>query len=288
MPKVRMPDGSLVDVGTDALFADDGSTPFVPVQTPPLQPGEKFFTEADVARIRQEEKDKLYGEISRNNQELAALREQVGTLTSAQQAEQQRLEQEQQRLEAERRAQEEKELDAKTLVERRTEEWRQQLDQVNQTWSQRFEESEQQRLAAEALAAKEREFSELRDYTQQQIAAHQNEIAPQLLPFVTGNSREEIDASIARVIASTNDIAAEMQQITTPVVPPEQQVVIPQQQQVILPGTRPTGVPGNTDPAAQMQTLTQDQINNMSMSEYAKLRQQMGIGGQSNNRGLFG
>jgi hypothetical protein len=56
----------------------------------------------------------------------------------------------------------------------------------------------------------------------------------------------------------------------------------------VTPGTRATGGPGNIDPAGQQQTLTSEQIANMDMSQYAQLRPKLGIGGQSNNRGLFG
>lgn len=293
MPKVRMPDGSFVDVGTDALFNDDGQSPFVPATTPPLQPGERFFTEADLQKAREDEKGKLYGEISRTTEELTSLREQVGTLTSAQQAEQQRLEQEKARLEAEARQREEQELDAKSLIERRSEEWNQTLAQREQEWQQRFEQAEQARQAAEAVAAKEREFGELRDYTLAQVEANKDKVHPSLLNWVSGNSKAEIDAAIARAVETTDQMAAEFQELiggqqVNPLnlQPGQQQVVVAQPP--VTPGTRATGGPGNSDPAGQQQTLTAEQINNMDMASYAQLRGKLGIGGQSNNRGLFG
>lgn len=290
MPKVRMTDGTLVDVGLDALFNDDGSTPLT---TPPAPPEGRFFTEEDVARIRQEEKDKLYPQIERNNTELAALREQVGTLTEAQQQREAELVQEQERLAEEARKAEEADLDAKTLLTRREQEWESRLNEMNTTWEQRFAQEAEQRAQAEAIAQREREFGDLRDYTLQTVEANKDKIAPQLLGWITGDTREQIDANVQRAIEATDSIAAEMQEALQQQVPATQQPfsvpqVPTQPQPPALPGTRATGGPANADPAAQYQQLTAEQIANMPMGEYAKLRQQMGIGGQSNTRGLFG
>lgn len=289
MPKVRLADGSLVDVGLDALFADDGQTA-LNIPTGPV------FTADDLERVRQEEKDKLYGRIDTLTSTITSLNEQVGGLTAEQQRQKAEAEQERARLAEEARRQEEQGLDAATLVERARNEWQQTLSQKEQEWNSRFEQEAEQRRAAEAVAQREREFGELRDYTLSQVAAHENEIAPQLRQWISGNTKEEVDASIARAIETTNQIAAEMQQALGGQVPGQepanqQFAAVPGAQPVppVVPGTRATGGPGNSDPAAGFQQqLTAEQIANMPMDQYAKLRGQMGIGGQSNNRGLFG
>jgi hypothetical protein len=290
VPKVRMTDGSFVDVGADALFADDGTTPFTPAPLSTQAVTGRVFSEEDVARIRQEEKDKLYKQLDENRQELARLNEQIGSLTAAEQRRQAQLEEEQQRLEAEARAQEEKDLDAKSLLERREQEWNSQLTSLQQTWEQRFEQSEEQRKAAEALAQREREFGDLRDYTLAAVEANKDKIAPQLMGWIGGNSKEEVDASIARAVETTDSIANEMQQMLGhPLVDPNQQYVQVGQPVPPLPGTRTTAGPTNVDPAGQqVQTLTAEQIANMPMDQYAALRSKLGIGGQGNNRGMFG
>lgn len=284
MPKVRMQDGSVIDVAADALLTDDGN-PFV--TPPPAPPEGRFFTEEDVARIRQEEKDKLYSAMERNASELTALREQVGSLTEAQQQREAELQQEQQRLAAEAREKEEADLDAKTLLSRREQEWESRLNEMNSTWEQRLNQVEEQRQQAEAIAQREREFGDLRDYTLQTVEANKDKIAPQLLGWITGDTKEQVDAAVQRAIQTTDAIAEEIAALQQPEVPVTQQpFTVPQPP--ALPGTRATGGPANADPAAQFQQLTAEQIANMPMGEYAKLRQQMGIGGQSNTRGLFG
>ena len=289
MPKVLI-DGNYIDVPESALFGDDGQTPLSLSQQAVTG---RTFTEDDIARVRQEEKDKLYTQISRNNDELTALRDQVGSLTAAEQRRAAQLEEERQALEAEARRKEEDDLDAKTLIQRKEQEWQQQLAQTTQTWEQRFEAEAEQRRAAEALAQREREFSDLREYTLGAVQSNEDKIAPQLRQWIGGNSKEEVDASIARAIETTDQITQEMQAAISgqQFVPGQQVAVVPGAQPVppVMPGTRPTGGPANIDPAGQQsQTLTAEQINNMPMDQYAKLRSQLGIGGQGNNRGLFG
>lgn len=286
MPKVLI-DGALVDVPDTALFNDDGQTPFVPSLSQAATG--QTFTADDVARIRGEEKDKLYGQIAKRDEDLTALRDQVGSLTAAEQRREAQLEQEKATLEAAAKAKEEEELDAKSLIQRREQEWQQQLQQTTQTWEQKFAEQAEKVAQAEATAAKEREFGELRDYAISAVKAVEDKIAPQLLGFVGGNTPEEIDASIVRAIETTDSIAAEMQAALGGQVPQQQPFVVGQPPAAPqVPGTRVTTGPSGVDPGAQYQQLTAEQIASMPMDQYAKLRGQIGIGGQSNNRGLFG
>lgn len=283
MPKVLI-DGTLVDVPSTALFADDGQTPFAtPVVTDPTTG--RTFTEAEVNKIREDEKSKVYGRLEEANSALAELRDQVGSLTAAEQRREAQLEEEKQRLEAEARRQEEQGLDPQALVDRAREEWQRTLAEKENEWNSRFEDEAQKRQQAEALAAKEREFTDLRDYAVAQVAANEDKIAPQLRQWITGNSQAEIDASVARAIETTDAIAAEMAETFGQQVPGQPQVVTPQAP--ATPGTRTTA-PVGQDPGAQFQTLSQEQIANMPMDQYAKLRGQLGIGGQGQNRGLFG
>jgi hypothetical protein len=285
VPKVLI-DGNLVDVPTTALFSDDGSTPFVPpTPTPPVG---RTFTEDEVAQIRQQEKDKLYGRIDTLQNNITALTEQVGGLTAAEQRRVAEMEQEQARLEEEARRAEEQGLDPATLVERTRSEFQQQIDQVEQSWQQRFEAEQEQRRAAEAAAQKEREFSALREYTQTQVEANKDKIAPQFLPYITGNSEEEVNTAIERAVSATEEIFNEMQQALgaqQPGVPvPAQVPAVPAAP--ALPGTRVT-MPGQ-DPAGQTQQYTAEQIAAMPMDQYAEFRRRLNIGSQSNERGLFG
>lgn len=296
MPKVRMQDGTFIEVGTDALFADDGSTPFAPTAGPPAD-GSQYFTADDIARVRQEEKDKLYGRIESLTQELQGFKEQVGSLTAAEQRRQAQAEEEKARLEEEARRREEEELDAKSLIERRQQEWDQRLNEMNQTWEQRLEQERKEREAAEAIAAREREYNDLRTYIQEQVEANKDKIVPQLIGWIDGSSREQVDAAVARAIETSEQIANDVQQqflagTTDPAQQQHQQAVpvpgVPATPQPpATPGTRVTTGPSN-DPAAFQTQLTPEQIANMPMSEYAKYRQHLVGSASQNNRGLYG
>lgn len=275
--KVRLPDGSFVEVGNDSLFNDD-DTPLTFPTTAQAVTG-RTFSEDDVARIRQEEKDKLYGTINDLRNEITGFREQVGGLTAAEQRRQEQAQQELERAEAERRSQEEEELSARELIERRDREWQERLDQMNNDWSSKFETSEQERQNEAALRAKERQFNDLREHIQNQVAANQDKIAPELLPWITGNSVEEVDAAVAKAVETTNQILAGLQQSGQ--VPPPQETLIPV-------GVRPVGGPSSVDPGQQFQTLTAEQIAQMPMDQYAQLRSKIGVAPQGQNRGLFG
>lgn len=289
MPKVLI-DGTLVDVPDTALFADDGTTPFAATIPPVTNPATgRMFTEEEVNKIREDEKNKLYSRLDTVTQELQSFKEQVGSLTAAEQRREAQLAEEQARLAEEARVQEEQGLDAQTLVARAREEWNQTLTQKQQEWDERFSQSEQQRQQAEAIAAKEREFNDLRDYITAQVTANEAQIAPQLRTWINGSSREEVDAAIARAIETTNELAADFQQSLEQIPNNQQAFVFDQQAPAppATPGTRSTA-PVGADAAAQFQTLTQEQIQNMPMDQYAKLRGQLNIGNQSQNRGLYG
>jgi hypothetical protein len=107
----------------------------------------------------------------------------------------------------------------------------------------------QQRLEAQAEA--------LELYRQQAIAqaTSAKTLAPQFVPFITGSSKEEIDAKIAQAKASTAEILTE-------VTPAEQ------------PAAQPRHELGRFASAPQPQELTAEQIKAMPWEEYAALRQQ--------------
>lgn len=294
MPKVLI-DGNYVDVPLDALFADDGTTPFAAAApASPVEP--PAFSEEVLQKIADRAAASVTAGLDGVNTRLEELDKTVGSLTAAEQREKARLEQEQAALEAERKRQEEEGLSAQELIARARQDWDTQLAEKEQEWTSRFTESEQARQQAEALAQKEREFSAIREYIATKVEEHQADIAPQLLGYISGNTQAEVDASIQQAIATTASIAEEIGQIAQqdPNNPQQQQFLVqPPQQQPAAPAqafvTRATAGPSSFDPTGLgQQTLTPDQIANMDMTEYANLRQRMGIGGQGQNRGLFG
>lgn len=287
MPKVRMQDGSVIDVPFENLFNDDGTTPLPP---PPDGP---VFTQADIERVRSEEKDKLYGKIETLQGTITELTNKVGTLTDAEQQRLEAAQAEQRRLEEEARREG---LDGKTIqaIESTTQTFQQRLDAMEQEWQTKLEEERQARESAEALRLKEQEFNDVREYARAQYEANKDDIAPQLAAWIGGNSREEVDASIARAKETTAAIVTDLsqtQQQVQQVDPATGQPIVQQPVPPVLPalpGTRPTAGPAGQDPAQQYQQLTKEQIANMPMEQYAQLRGRLGIGGQGNNKGLFG
>ncbi|MFE2539037.1 hypothetical protein [Actinacidiphila glaucinigra] len=235
---------------------------------PPEQanPG-RTFTADDIARARQEEKDKLYSRLTKGDERLQSLEAELTTLREERQAREQ--------AEAERAAAEEKaatekaeaEMSARKLVEERSTQW-----------EQRFEELQREREQERAALAKEAEFSRLRAYIQERLSAESGTIAPELRDLVAGNTPEEVDQSIEVLKAKTSALFESM-------------TAAQQQARAQMRGVSATGYT-NTGPAdgdAGARQLSVDDIRNMPMSEFAKYRNQLlgAAANNSGNRGLF-
>lgn len=293
MPKVRLEDGTLVDVDITNILADDGQNPFVvpvPAQT---------FTAEDVERIRAEEKSKLYGNQERLQQTISSLEEKVGTLTAAEQARLDAAQAEQARLVEEAK---QAELDAMKPNDR----LEAQLAEQSAQWQSQLANLTESLEIERALRQKDQQFNELREYIQEQVAAHTTgetaDIAPQLVRWIGGNSKEEVDSAIARAVSTTQSILEDIQQTQQPQIDPATGQPIPQVvqdlQQIVPPQSPPTfsgsrawSGPANLDPAgAGTQVLTAEQIANMTMSEYAQKRKTLigAAASSQSNRGMFG
>jgi DNA repair exonuclease SbcCD ATPase subunit len=238
--------------------------------TPPAEDGGRTFTEGEVAAIRKQEKDKLYSEIEKEKERRQEMETRVADLQKNVEAfdtdrnEQMRAQQEAaEAAEAERKAREEAEMDAKSLLERREQEFEQRLQETESKWSQQFEELQTQAQAQEAMLEKERAFAVLSDYKQSVLADHTEDIMPHLHRLVTGNTTEEIDASISSAIQLTSDIMEDMAQATAASRGPRG---------VPATGASPTGPMENQ---TSQQHLTAEDLRNMSMEQYEQLRPQL-------------
>jgi hypothetical protein len=240
--------------------------PAAVVEPPAATPAEPRFTAEDIAKARQEEKDKLYGRISKieeqNNKFLKEIEDQRKAREAAQADEEKR------RKDAETQAKSlaEQDMSAKDL-----------LAQKEQEWTSRFEQFEREREQERTLFAKEQEFNNLQTYIQKRVGEESENIAPELLDFVGGNSPDEVEASINTVKAKTQAILESVQQAAI-------------QQRATMRGVSPTGYsttgPMDTDPGHKSYSL-QD-LQAMPMSEYAKIRGQLGVGNAAQNqRGLY-
>lgn len=203
----------------------------------------QYFTAEDIAKVRKEEKDKLYPRLQTLEEELRTYREEREAILKQQ-------EEEEARRAAEAEAKQREELDAKALVQ-----------QVEQTWQEKFDAIQAEREAERAMLEKEREYSALMDYKTQRLAQAEDAIMPELRDLVNGNTPEEIDASIANLSERTARIL-------------EQARTFAQSQRQQMQGVRPTAPnigPLEENDSAQ-QTVTPEQIKSMSMQDYVKYR----------------
>ena len=204
----------------------------------------RVFTQDEVERFRQQERDKLYPRIEELTTEVRTLREEREAEKRA------REEEEARQAEAAREA-EESDMDVRELIRKKETEWTEQMQEIRR-------ESER----AQALLEQERRFNAMQEYKRQKLEAHEDDIMPHLRPYVDGTTEEEIDASIQRQIETTQAIMADVAQAQ-------------QQQQQQVPGTRVTA-PGDGGPIEQTTASTRnfsaEDIANMPPAEYAKYR----------------
>lgn len=265
-PNPSSPPASAPTPGTGATTNPNGTVTVTDTKPPEQANPGRTFTSADLEKARQEEKDKLYGRLSKGDERLQALEAELTAMREERQAREQA---DAERAAAEEKAAKEKaeaEMSARKLVEERSTQW-----------EQRFEELQREREQERAALAKEAEFSRLRAYIQERLSAESATIAPELRDLVAGNTPEEVDQSIELLKTKTSALFESM-------------TAAQQQARSQMRGVSATGYT-NTGPAdgdAGARQLSVDDIRNMPMSEFAKYRSQLlGAAANTSNRGLF-
>lgn len=232
-----------------------------PVQTNQAPAEEKYFTEKDIQRVRQQEKDKLYKRIEDADTRVKSMEEQLTILSQEREA---AIKQAEERAKAEAEAlrqREVEELSAKDLLAKREDEFNQRLNQVEEEWQTRFNDLEAQRQAQEALLEKERYLQSLESYRQRRLHEEQETIIPELRDLVSGNNEEEIENSIAVLRDRSSAIIESIQQAG---------------QQTRLRGAPVTAPPtGPLENQQEYQTMSADDIRNMPMDQYVKMRERL-------------
>lgn len=265
-----METGLTPDAG--AFAAESGTEPTVKVAAPdnsgytvaqnvvpqPTQTtaAQKFYTEEDLNRVRSQEKEKLYPQIEALKEEKAALRRELEERLAAKEAEKA----------AEEKSKREEDMDLRTLLETRQKEFE------NQLLTER-----QEREKAFALLEREREFANLQAYKAQRIEEARDNIIPELVDLISGNTPEELEASITALTERSARILDSVQQASQDA---RRQMV----------GTRPT-LPstGPLDTETGSRQFTADDIAAMSLNDYAKYRQQLlSPNARGVSQGLFG
>lgn len=223
----------------------------------------KFYTDEDLAKVRSQEKDKLYPQIDKLKEEVENLKKEKQEEAARKAAEEAaKLAEES----AKQQAQLEEELDAKSLIKIK-----------EQEWSEQLERERQERERAFALLERERDFANLQSYKQTKLEQERDNIMPELLDLVSGNSPEEVDASLeslkersARILESAQSAMQNARKEMT--------------------GTRATLPPaGPLETNTEQRNFTAQDIASMSMNEYAKYRDKlMSDSARGKSKGLFG
>lgn len=229
----------------------------------PAPKSTRTFTEEDIAAARKQEKDKLYRQLEERDQVLAELK---SDLAKRQQAEQE----ERERLQAEQASQDE----ARRKAEEERMSWQERLAKQEEEFNSKFAALEEERATQAALQEKERQLAELEQYRQNAIQNAQEDIVPELLDLVAGNTAEEIDASVESLKERSNRIF-------------ESVTAARQEQQRQQVGTRVTspGV-GPMEINTENRQYSAADIAAMPMNEWAQVRQGL-VGSNPSNRGMF-
>jgi len=205
--------------------------------------GERMFTETQVETFRQQEKDKVYGRIDSMAAELDTLKAERETERAAQEAAVAEAEAEAKRVSDD-------EMDVRDLLKQNREEFQNELKTVR-------DEADR----ANAMLEKERQLNELTAYRDRAVASVADRLVPEITDFISGDTPEQIDASIVDALERSERIV--------------QGALAAQQQQLQgMQGTRTTN-PSASGPLEEQQEqrqITPDDIRNMTPSEYAASR----------------
>jgi hypothetical protein len=223
-----------------------------------------------IQKARAQEKAKLYPQVEKLQEELSILKKDKEE-REAKEAERRAARQAREtEAAAERKKQEEAELSFKDLLAKKEQEFQEKLE------AERLE-----REKAFALLEREREFQELRQYRQSRVEQERENIIPELIDLIDGNTRDEIEASVLNLKDRSAKIFDSVAQST-------KQTALQERKEMV--GTRIT-VPasGPLDNDSDSRAYSPDDISKMSMADYMKNRSRL-LGGQGNNRGqgLFG
>lgn len=236
----------------------------VPEPTPTVTNNGQTFTAEDLNKVRETEKAKLYPEITRLKSELQTVQEQLSAREQFEAAERAALE-------AEARAKAEAEMDAKELLLSKETEWETRFREQ----AEAIAKIENDRRMTEALLQQEQTSRELEAYRQSVLEANADNIIPQLKDFVSGNTVDEINASVQTLVERSALIAEDVKQ--------SQQAARQQ-----MPGARVTyPANGPLDNNTSNNSFTPEQVAQMTPAEYAKHRAAL-LGNSSKSTGMFG
>ena len=225
--------------------------------SPLVTPTEKSYTEGDLQKVREQEKSKLYPQID-------SLKEEVNFLKKRDEEREAETTRAKLESEAEAKRKAESEMDVRTLLETKEKEWEAQLESIRQDAARK-----------DALLERERQYAELTAYRSRRLEEERDNIIPELVDLISGNTHDEVENSITGLRERSAKILESAQKAI-------------QDQRRDMTGTRTT-LPPTMENNSDSQSFTADQISAMSVTEYAKHRGKlMGDSANSKNKGIFG
>jgi ElaB/YqjD/DUF883 family membrane-anchored ribosome-binding protein len=232
-------------------------SPVTPVREQALT--DKAYSEDDLKRVREQEKSKLYPQIDSLKEELNVLKK----------------EREERLAEAATRAAE-AEAEAKKKVEAEMD-VRQLLEAKELEWAQKLEVERGERERAFTLLERERQYAELSEYRTRRLEDERDNIMPELVDLISGNTPEEIEQSITGLRERSSRILESAQSAM-------------QNARKEMTGSRVTAPPsGPMDTNMEQNSFTAEQIAAMSVTEYAKYRGKLlGKTASDRGKGIFG
>jgi hypothetical protein len=250
----------------ETTLAVDTSETAVESQTEVEMPevASQSFTAEDIAKARAQEKEKLYPQVEKLKEELTLLKQRE----QERELEETRRKDERKKREAEaakkKKEEEESELEVRQLLQRKEEEWQSQL-----------EAERNEREKAFALLDQERRFQALSNFRSARLEQERNNIIPELIDMISGNSEDEIEQSILTLKEKSAKIFDSVAQAGV-------------QTRKDMVGARVT-VPasGPLDNDSEQRSFTPDSIKDMSMADYAKNRAKLLGTGNNSGQGLF-
>ncbi|WP_063728989.1 hypothetical protein [Streptomyces sp. RTd22] len=249
------------DVPNDQVI----TVPVVP-EEPKDPQAEGRFSAEDLERVRREEREKLYGRLNQQDEILKATKEELEAVRKAREEKEAAEATARKQAEDEAEAKRQAELSAKSLLKEREEEW-----------ERRFTDLQSKYEADRELFSREQEYTRLQNVRGELLSQAADDIAPELVDLVQGNTEDELRASVELMKQKSAAIVAQIQQT---------QVAA----RASMRGTAPTGYGvGPADTNAGYRQYSAGDIKNMPMSEYAKLRGQLlPAAGNAARQGMFG
>ena len=221
----------------------------------------KVFTEAEVENIRKQEKDKMYKRLEDSDLRSKAMEEQLKVLAQDRETAIKEAQGIARKEEEIRKQREFEELTSKQLLAKTEDEFNTKIKNIDAEWQLRFSAIEEERKSQQALLDKERELRELETYRQRKLHEEQENIIPELIDLVSGNTPAEVDASVDILRQRSAAILQSVQQATQP-----RQI---KGVSVTSPSTGPM------ENQQEYQTLNSDDIRNMTMDQYVKMRDRL-------------